>query len=141
VARPYLFRYIVADRLSRFSGFERHLRGATMLIEVEVKSPPTKKQIDVQFPLFLKSGDDFDSGGWYETYRRIDADGRTDKITINDRGEWEYERGRIEMRELGYYLCADPADFSRDLHDRIEATAFYSKLDEFRGLLDGVPRL
>lgn len=95
-----------------------------------------KKQIiDVTFPLFLKSGDSFDFGGWYETFRRIEEDGTEYELTINDKDEWQFEKSHIDLADaLGYYLV------EKGNAEVITAQAFEAKVADFMKLLNEVPR-
>ena len=106
-----------------------------MKFKVKVQSYTTK-EIDVEFPLFLRGGDMFDSGGWYESYHRIEQSGIEYKIVVNNRDEWQYEKklDTQDLREsLGYYLV-ESSDYSK-----IEAKEFNEKLEELKRILGEVP--
>lgn len=105
-----------------------------MKIKAKVSSYKTC-EINVEFPLFLKYGDVFDSGGFYDSYVRYDDDGRKSIITQQD-DHWEFEtktisKGEMEM-ELGYHLL-EQGDRS------CEPKQFYDKLEEFMQELKEVP--
>jgi ABC-type transport system substrate-binding protein len=109
-------------------------------IRARVASYATK-EIEVDFPCYVKVWDVFDSGGGYEKYIRYEADGTFIKITEHDRSwiaeSWEFQRDTIRGTEklrdaLGYHLIE---------HDnRSTAEEFYKKLDEMILMLDTVPR-
>lgn len=105
-----------------------------MKLSVEIKKTETQL-IEVAFPIYIKGGDIFDSGGWYEAYYRINADGVQYRIQINESDEWEFRKSNISLaRDLGYMLVERRLDF-----EVIQADIFYSKIDEMRKAIAEVP--
>lgn len=107
-----------------------------MKIRAKVTTYKTQ-EIEVDFPLFIKYGDVFDSGGGYDTFVRYDKDGSEWKITENYDGHWEYEftansKAQMEM-DLGYHLISER-------HQIIEPKEFYDKIDQWMALMKDVPR-
>ena len=110
-----------------------------MKIEIEI----TKKEqatVEVEFPLFLKYGDTFESGGWYECYARVDETMNRHTIIEDMDGKWEYSSDRVGPDELGRIVKADPSGLSGYLYREITADQFYAKVEELRDALAGVPR-
>jgi hypothetical protein len=105
-----------------------------MKIEVDVKKTE-KTTVDVDFPLCYRYEGSFDTGGWYETYHRVEESGREDEIHINDRGEWEYRKAKANLPNLLGYILVE----KRWQYEIISASVFYEKLAEMRAALDAIP--
>lgn len=107
-----------------------------MKIEAKVKSYETK-EIDVEFPCYVKRGDTFDGGGWYDKYTRYAPDGTAVFVTEYD-DHWEFEpwNNRVLMDahavNLGYHLIEND--------HRSTPEEFYAALDRMIAALQAVPR-
>lgn len=109
-----------------------------MKIKARVASYATK-EIDVEFPLYVKYGDAFDSGGWYDTYRRYAADGTSHKVTEHD-DHWEFEHQPHRQTMSGGGIAASLGHHLIEHDHRCTAEEFYAALDKMIVALNGVPR-
>lgn len=104
-----------------------------MKIKVSV-TKKSHKEIEVEFPLYISSGDSFDNGGWYDAVIRIDEDGTEYKIRESDSG-WEFSIEKISLAEsLGNMLAEDQYYYSKST-----AGEFYEAMEKLKGEIAKVP--
>jgi hypothetical protein len=103
-------------------------------MKIKVRIQRTEEvDVDVEFPLYLKGGDVFDSGGFYDAWYRFDADGRMITVSshhdVGDKVRFECEIRGLDLRSLGGYL-RDPIGYKR-----IDAAEFDDMLAQFKARL------
>jgi hypothetical protein len=108
-----------------------------MQVEIEVTSK-TKAMVEVEFPLFVKYGDSFDSGGGYDCYSRVDESRTMHTIHQDWNGDWQYEVKQIGREWLGQMVSKDYAR-SGYSYEKIPAAEFYEKVAELRDKLGAIP--
>ena len=108
-----------------------------MQVEIEVTSKK-KAMVEVEFPLFVKYGDSFDSGGGYDCYSRVDGSRTMHTLHQDWDGKWEYEVKQIGKEWLGSIVSKDYARPGYS-YEMITAAEFYEKVAELREALAAIP--
>lgn len=105
-----------------------------VLIKARIDKPVTTT-IDVVFPLFLKYGDVFDSGGHYDTYLRYDENMMRYSITEHD-DHWELETKLISKEQLSMDLGYHMIEQGRE---PLAPDEFYRAMDGLLSEIKGIP--
>lgn len=111
-----------------------------MKIEV-IRRIDQPEEVDVNFPLFTHTSYHFDEGNGYDTFQRIEADGKAYSVSKNYdlRGNIEFEFGIEKLslvHDLAEYLT--PNDYNNRVVDEVD---FIKAVEEAKAALEKFPAL